>query len=126
MAILIVGVLLMLMGLFAGLVLVLVPLGVAALSASLILWGLFPLFTLIGFVLCVTTAGRAAIRGVVLGASWFLLLLSIASAAGLLAEAVGLIVPASGTFSLWYVLLVAGLLGALGASAFATRSSSAV
>ncbi|TFW18828.1 hypothetical protein E4L96_12600 [Massilia arenosa] len=124
MAILIVGLLLLLMGLFAGLVLVLVPFGVALFSANLILWGLFPLFTLIGFVLCVTTAGRAGIRNVALGASWFLLVLAIGSAAGLLADGVGLIAPAAGTFSLWYVMVVAGLLGALGAAAFSTRPHS--
>jgi hypothetical protein len=124
MAVLVVGIALVVMGLFAAAMLVLAPLGLVALSAGPVLWVLFPLFTLVGFVLCAANA-RTALRPLTLGASWMLLALALGAAAGLLLEGVGVVHPAANTLPLWYVLGVAGLLGAAGASAFARRAPSA-
>jgi len=105
------------MGLFAGAALVLAPLGLVSWSADLVLWVLFPLFSVIGFVLFVIGARSAQIRWLSLVASCLLLLLALASAAGLVLGAASVVRPVGGTGSLWYVFIVAGLIGAVGAAA---------
>ena len=51
MVVLLAGAVLVLMGLFSGVVLVAAPLGLAAWSPGVSLWVLFPLFTLVGYML---------------------------------------------------------------------------
>lgn len=118
MPILIVGAVLMLMGLTAGGALLLAPFGVPGIHAGVALWLLFPLFLVGGFTLCAGSAGWQAIRGVTLGASWLLLAMAVAAAAGLLADALGWYATPDGSASLWYVLVVGTMLGSLGAGAF--------
>ncbi|HZX27464.1 MAG TPA: hypothetical protein VFF16_10365 [Telluria sp.] len=119
MAVLIVGILFLVMGLFAGAVLVLAPLGMAHLEPNAVLWLLFPFFTLVGYGLCAANA-RDSIRPLTLGASWTLLVLAVAAAIAILLDATG-VRAANGTLSLWFVLGVAGLAGTMGAAAFARR-----
>jgi hypothetical protein len=108
------GALLAALGLFSGLVLVIAPLGLAPLAAGPALWVLFPLLSLGGFTLIAIGARTAPMRGLMVGISYVLLGLALASAVGLVAGAAALLQPVQSTVSLWYVLAVAGTLGALG------------
>ncbi len=120
MALLIAGAVLVAMGLFAGGVLVAAPLGWLAESADLTLWLLFPLLSIAGFALFVVGAKTAHIRGLAMAVSGSLLVLAVLSAGGLLLRAASLVHSEGSTASLWYVLVVAGILGSIGA---ASRSS---
>jgi hypothetical protein len=120
MALLLVGVALLGLGLFAGGVLVLAPLGVVPWSSDVLLWAIFPLFSVIGYAVFVIGARSSQIRWLSQVASWLLLALALASAAALVGVAASIVHPAGGTLSLWYVFVVAGLIGALGA---ATRAA---
>jgi hypothetical protein len=112
------GALLAALGLFSGLVLVVAPLGLAPLAAGAALWVLFPLFSLGGFTLIAIGAHTPQMRGLMAGISYVLLGLALVSAVALVAGAAALVQPAS-TASLWYVLAVAGILGALGVASHA-------
>lgn len=116
MILLIAGALFLALGLFAGGLLVAAPLGLFALDPGVLLWVLFPAFTVTGYAMFVIGARHAAIRVGSLVVSGLLLLLALASAAGLVLKGAALITPEAGSFSLWYVLVVAGLVGAVGAA----------
>ena len=117
MILLLIGLLLALLGVFAGAVLVVVPLGLAAWTAGTSLWILFPLFSIAGFVLSMLGARANQMRGAMVASSALMLLLAGASALGLVMSSAGIVAPAAGTLSLWYVLAVAGVLGVAGAAA---------
>ncbi|MEO8155177.1 MAG: hypothetical protein ABI605_19090 [Rhizobacter sp.] len=123
MALLIAGAVLVAMGLFAGGVLVAAPLGMVMASGDLTLWLFFPLLSIAGFALFVVGARRAHIRGLSLAVSCALLALAVASAAGLLLRAASLVHSEGSTTSLWYVLVVAGILGAVGAASRSTEAN---
>ena len=110
------GAVLLVLGLFAGVALVLAPLGLVAWSTGPLLWLLFPVFSVLGYVLFVIGARNASIRWLSLAASCLLLLLALASAAGLVLDAASVLKPAGSPVSLWYVFIVAGLVGAVGAA----------
>ena len=110
------GAVLLVLGLFAGVALVLAPLGLVAWSTGSVLWLLFPAFSVFGYVLFVIGARNASIRWLSLTASCLLLLLALASAAGLVLDAASVLKPVGSTVSLWYVFIVAGLVGAVGAA----------
>ena len=110
------GAVLLVLGLFAGVALVLAPLGLVAWSTGPLLWLLFPAFSVLGYVLFVIGARNASIRWLSLAASCLLLLLALASAAGLVLDAASVLRPVGSTVSLWYVFIVAGLVGAVGAA----------
>lgn len=117
MILLLVGLLLALLGVFAGAVLVVVPLGLAAWTAGTTLWVLFPLFCIAGFVLFLLGARTHQMRGATVALSGLMLLLAGASALGLVMSAAGIVAVTGSTLSLWYVLAVAGALGVAGAAA---------
>ncbi|HSV70135.1 MAG TPA: hypothetical protein VLI72_08485 [Methylibium sp.] len=113
----IVGALLVAMGLFSGGVLLAAEFGLGGLSAGATLWVLFPLFSIAGYVLFVVGAGNGPIRRMSGLLAGLLLLLATAAAIGLVLAAASVLTPAGSTLSLWYVLAVAGVLGAVGAAA---------
>lgn len=121
MPLLIVGALLVALGLFAGGVLVAAPLGWVAGPVDLSLWLLFPLLSLAGFALYVIGAKTAHIRGLSMAVSCALLALALGSAGGLVLRAASLVQSEGSTMSLWYVLVVAGLLGSIGAASKSGR-----
>lgn len=125
MALLIAGAVLVALGLFAGGVLVAAPLGLVAGSVDATLWVLFPLLSIAGFVLFVVGARTAQIRGLSLLISWGLLALALASAAGLVLRAASFVNGETSTLPLWYVLVIAGFLGAVGAASSSRRLDSA-
>jgi len=117
MILLVVGVTLLVLGLFAGSVLVLAPLGLVPWSAAPLLWVFFPLFSGLGYVLFVIGAKALQIRWLSLVVSCLLLMLALASATALVLDAASVIHPVAGMQSLWFVLVVAGLLGTIGVAA---------
>jgi len=104
------------LGLFSGAVLVATPLGWAR-DAGLALWLLFPLFCALGYALCVVGARARLLAPLSFAISCVLLLLGLGAAAALVLSAAALLHPVGDTASLWYVLLVAGVLGTIGAAA---------
>ncbi|WP_374584072.1 hypothetical protein [Pseudoduganella sp.] len=112
----IVGALLLALGLFSGAALVLSQLGVGGLSASASLWVMFPLFSVTGYLMFATGARVANFRLLSFSVSVALLLLALGCAAVLVADATALMALQGGTGALWYVLLIAGVLGATGAA----------
>ena len=125
MFLLLTGLALLLLGLFSGVVLVLAPLGFAPWSPVFTLWVLFPLFSVLGYVLFVIGAKTAHIRGLSLAVSSLLLLLAVVSAGGLVLSAASVFQPTGDTVSLWYVLAIAGVLGSIGAASHRPSSAEA-
>jgi hypothetical protein len=118
------GGLLAALGWLSGLVLVAAALGLGGMEApGWSLWLLFPLFSSVGYLLLGMGAGSGSGEGVgmtrIVAAG--LLLLSLASALALFARAAGLVAAGGGTGSLWYVLVLGGLAGAVGTAAAGRR-----
>jgi len=110
------GGLLLALGVLCGALLVAAALGLGQVQAGAMLWLLFPLFSVAGYALFVVGATPPTIRrlsGLLSGA---LMLLALAAAVALVLAAAAVLTPPEGTLSLWYVLAVAGVLGALGAA----------
>ena len=118
----IVGAFLLLLGLFSGGVLVAAPLGLIEADPGLVLWLLFPAFSITGSVLFMVGARHSQMRGMNLAASLLLVLLALVSAGALVVQAAGVVTLQGGTLGLWYVLGVAGLLGIPGVAAHGRRS----
>ena len=116
MILLVAGAFLVALGLFSGVVLTLAPLGLAPWSPELVLWVLFPVFSVVGYLLFATAARTAQVRGFTFTVSCLLLLLALAAAAGMVLSAASVIKPVGSMLPLWYVLVVAGLLGSVGAA----------
>lgn len=112
----IVGALLLALGLFSGAALVLAQLGIGQMAAGASLWLMFPLFSVVGYLMFATGARLANFRALSFGVSIALLVLAVGCAAALVADATALVALHGGTAALWYVLLVAGVLGASGAA----------
>lgn len=112
----IVGALLLALGLFSGTALVMAQLGVGGVSAGASLWLMFPLFSVAGYLMFATGARVANFRVLSFAVSIALLLLALGCAAALVADATSLMALQGGTGALWYVLLIAGVLGATGAA----------
>jgi len=123
MVLLVAGALVVALGLFSGIVLTLAPLGLAPWSPELVLWVLFPLFSVIGYVLVAMAGKTTQVRGFTFAVSCLLLLLALASAAGVVLSAASVIRPVGSTMPLWYVLVVAGVLGAVGAASSQSRAA---
>lgn len=112
----IIGALLLALGLFSGAALVMAPFGVGGLSSSASLWLMFPLFSVTGYLMFATGARVANFRVLSFVVSVALLLLALGCAVALVADATALMALHGGTGALWYVLLIAGVLGATGAA----------
>ncbi len=114
MLLLITGVALTLMGCLAGALLLCMPAGPSGEAPSWALWLLFPLFVLLGYALAVIGARRSQWHGLTLGLGAVLLMLALAAALGLVLSAAGVWYAPLGTLPLWYVMVLAGLPGAIG------------
>jgi len=101
---------LLLLGLFSGAALLAEPLHLAQISAGTALWVFFPLFSLLGYVLFAMAARRDQSLLVTRLAGAALLLLAGSAAALLVLSSAG-VLKLETSLSLWYVLVVAGLLG---------------
>jgi len=112
------GILLIALGLFAGVTLVVAPFGLVSLAPGLTLWLLFPTLSGVGYALVVVSARVAHIKWLTLALSCLLLVLALASAAGLVLSAAAVVHPVTSTLSLWLVLAVAGVFGSISAASY--------
>lgn len=120
------GGILALLGLLAGALLVGAPLGLVAAAPGLSLWILFPLLTLIGYFLLVVS-DLDPLRGTSTRLVAIpLLVVALLAAVGLVAVGAGLLSAngLTGTAPLWYVMIVAGVLGAIGTAAYSRKDGS--
>lgn len=125
MLLVITGFFLLALGLFAGSVLVAAPMGAVPWEAGTPLWVLFPVFSIAGYVLFVIGGRTAQVRGGSLLLSGLLIALALASAAGLVLKAAGVVQAPGSTLSLWYVMVVAGCIGVIGAASLGRSASEA-
>lgn len=112
---------LILLGILCGAALVAVPLGLTVITAGPMIWVLFPLFVIGGFVLLAMGASAHAVHRASRPAALALLLLALVAAVVLVAGGIGLLPGATAdapAWPLWYVLVVAGGIGVLGAASF--------
>ena len=111
---LIAGLFLLALGLFCGAFLVLVPLGLVNGSAGLVLWILFPAFTIAGYLRAAIPAEKTALPLLSKVTGAILIVLALASAAALVMQGSAVIETKGDSLSLWYVLVVGFVLGAMG------------
>lgn len=116
MVLVIVGGILAALGILAGGLLVAAPLGWIAASPGLVLWVLFPLFTLVGYALLAVGSRDPAVKAPTRLLSVPLLLVAVVAAVALVADGAGLLSAAGGTAPLWFVMLFGGVLGIVGAA----------
>jgi hypothetical protein len=116
MVLLVAGAFVVVLGLFCGAVLTLAPLGLVPWSPDWALWVLFPLLCIVGYVLVATAGKTTQVRGFTFAVSCLLLLLALASVAGVVLSAASVVKTAGSVIPLWYVLSVAGVLGSIGAA----------
>jgi hypothetical protein len=108
------GLVLLVLGIFCGVVLVLAPLGMINATAGLTLWILFPLFTIGGYLLAAAPAENKNIHIISRISGVALLLLALAAGVALVMQGSSMIEARSSTYSLWYVLLLGLALGGTG------------
>lgn len=113
-----VGLLFLALGLFCGVVLLAAPFGWFGLTAGLSMWILFPLFSGIGYFLFAAGARSAQVRTLTMAVSAALLLLASVAGIGIVMDAASVYVAVNSVMPLWCVLIVAGLLGSMGAASF--------
>ena len=116
MVLMIAGSILAALGLFAGVVLVAAALGFSGGAPGVSLWVLFPLLAVVGYLLLATVASGESARRWLLAVSSLMLVLALASAAGLVLLAASVLDTGYGAAPLWYVLVVAGAIGTIGAA----------
>jgi hypothetical protein len=115
---LVAGVSLVLLGLVCGVALVLAALGLTAIVPGFTLWLMFPLLCVAGYLLFAVPAAPRAIRALTIASSAVMLLLAIACVGALVLGAAGIVPQPARTAELWYVLVVAGVLGSIGAASY--------
>lgn len=123
MVLVLVGGILAALGILAGGLLVAAPLGWVAASPGLVLWVLFPLFTLVGYALLAVGSRDPAVKAPTKLLAIPLLLVAVVAAVGLVADGAGLLTVAGGTAPLWFVMLFGGVLGIVGAAVSAPSRS---
>lgn len=111
------GLILLALGIFSGAVLVLAPLGLIDAATGLALWILFPAFTIGGYFLAAAPAENRNLPLLSRVTGVILLGLALAAGIALVMQGASMIEAKSGTFSLWYVLVIGLLLGISGLAA---------
>jgi hypothetical protein len=102
------GAVLLVLGLVSGALLAASPFGLGPAQPELVVWLLFPAFTLIGYAFLILPARTSQVILVTRICGGALMLLATAAAVGLFAT------PSGSTLVLWYVLVVGLLLGPAG------------
>lgn len=105
------GLVLALVGLGAGLFLLAGSFGLTPRAPGAETWILFPACVFGGLVLAALGSGKAALPVLLKVAGGALVLLAVAAAVGLLLDATGFARTTTGSRSLWYLLVVAGVSG---------------
>jgi hypothetical protein len=99
------------LGLLTGVALILAPVGLWSLHASLTTYILFTVLVGVGYLLLAVSSKLAALPAVARITGAMLLLLALGAAAALVLVSTAMIPAASGTLPLWYVFVVGGLVG---------------
>ncbi|APV51175.1 hypothetical protein BWI17_16700 [Betaproteobacteria bacterium GR16-43] len=119
------GLILLALGVLSGAYLLLVPFGVVAGEAGLALWVLFPVFSILGYLLAAAPARDSSLPLLTRGAGVVLLLLALLAAVGIVLDSTA-ILPARGDLaSVWYVLVIGLVLGATGVATHRPRGKAA-
>ena len=115
-----IGIVVLGMGLLAGVALLLKPFGAGPLEAGTLMWFAFPLCSVGGHIVLMLGASRErmAVSGLLVGGA--LLLLGLAATVAQFLVSGGLLAAAEDTFSLWYVASGGFVLGGV---AYALRST---
>jgi hypothetical protein len=108
------GLFLLALGLFCGAFLVLVPLGLVNGSAGLVLWILFPAFTIAGYLMAAIPTEKTVLPLLSKVTGAILIVLALASAAALVMQGSAVIETKGDSLALWYVLVLGFVLGAAG------------
>jgi hypothetical protein len=108
------GLVLLALGLLSGAFLLLAPLGITAGTPGLALWVLFPVFTVLGYLMAAAAARDAIVPVLSRASGAILLLMALAAAAVLVLQGGGMMAPREDTTPLWYVLALGIVLGAAG------------
>lgn len=118
------GGLLALLGILSGALLAAAPLGLVAGATSLSLWILFPVLTLLGWLLLVISDLDPARGFATKAVATPLFVIALMAVVALVAIGAGLVTVngLAGTTPLWYVAIVGGFLGALGTAAYSRRA----
>lgn len=112
------GVLITTFGLISGVALILASLGALSAEPGLTLWISFPLLCLVGFAMIAAQRQLALVRTISLASSALLLILALCSVAALVLGAAAMAPAPRSPASLWYVFIIGGALGAIGAGSF--------
>jgi hypothetical protein len=83
-------------------------------SAGLVLWILFPAFTIAGYLMAAIATEKTALPLLSKVTGAILIVLALASAAALVMQGSAVIETKGDSFSLWYVLVLGFVLGAAG------------
>ena len=117
----IVGLVLLVLGILCGALMLLIPLGMVDGAVGLALWIFFPLFSVAGYLMAAAASRRdSAVPMLSQVSGAVLVVLALAAAIALVLQAASLFHPSGDTLSLWYVLAIGIVLGAMG---LATRRS---
>jgi hypothetical protein len=115
------GAILLILGLVAGLFLLLAPFGIGPANLGISGWIMFPAFTVVGYLMFAVGARFAHVSTLSRIGGGCLMLLSLAAAIGLFLIGSGFVPSRGDPLSLWYVL---GLGIVLGGSGFAIARTS--
>jgi hypothetical protein len=108
------GLFLLALGLLSGVFLLLFPLGVIAGAPGTALWVLFPVFTVLGYLMAAAPARDSMVPLLSRITGALLILMALAAAAVLVLQGGGVVAPCDDVTPLWYVLGVGIVLGAAG------------
>ncbi len=111
------GIVLLVLGFASGALLVLVPLGLIQGTAGITLWLLFPAFTVIGYLMAATPSSTATLPVLSKVSGLLFIVLALVAAVALVLQGGAFIEPRGDTFSLWYVLGIGLVMGAMGLAA---------
>lgn len=120
------GLVLLLLGILSGAILVLAPLGLTGASAGLTLWILFPVFTVLGYLLAALPARTAALSWLTRGSGVVLLALALVAGVALVLQGSAMLPGNGESLSLWYVLAVGLALGSTGVATFRRGTPDAI
>lgn len=108
-----IGAVFQLIGLVAGLVLVLAPFGKAPLAAGPLMWFAFPCGCVAGHLLLISGSGPAQVRLVSMVTGGSLLLLALGATVAQFLVSGGMLATVADSFALWYVASGGYVLGGM-------------
>jgi len=105
------GAVFLVLGLASGVLLALAPFGIGGVQPGPIAWVMFPVLTVVGYLMVVFAARNASIPLITRVFGALLIALAVGATVGLFLEGNSLVQASGATLSLWYVLAVGFVLG---------------